>query len=214
MKRYTLEEYKKVAMKIQNSEYAEKCISEEMEFCDSVRKVIPDAAIVVELEYTENDESCFYEYCYTVFTRSNIVFTIRKEKNNFSIYPDSSFMRGSYYDIEKAQRHLARPNKIGVLTQKKVQEWVDYYTATIANLNEIHTESQRKEEEFLQQIAGEPVKWAILNKKGEIRRNGFVFYFSLEGGQIYTKIDFDYRVGQDFAAFQLLADNRFPAQVE
>lgn len=210
--KHTIEEYKQFAAKVYNSDYAEIRITKEIEFCDSVRKVISDAAVMIELEQTENHESYDFNHTCTEFTRSNIIFWIKKDKNNFSIFPDrSNYLNGvSFRSIEKAQSNLTCPNKIGVLTEKKVQAWVDYYTDTIANLKEMHTEAHCKEAEFLQQIAGEQVMWEVINKKGVICRNGLIFIFSLEEGNIYTKVDFDYRVGHDFAAFQPLADNRCP----
>jgi hypothetical protein len=109
----------------------------------------------------------------------------------------------------------AEPNDIGVLTAKKVNDWVNYYKTKHADLMQISAANRARKDEFIRQLDGREVQWGWEYKKdktkpmtGQIYKGGMVFSF-FEGDEYFsTRIELE-PVGSDFETFDALADNRY-----
>lgn len=115
----------------------------------------------------------------------------------------------SGYQRNDIIKSFKAPNNIGVLSTKKIQQWIDY-------INQYVTEIRRKDKEnsdeialFLESIKDEPVKWYAENKRGAIIKNGLRYEFKIEDGYIDEKISLEYFGGQNLELFKQLSDNKY-----
>lgn len=101
------------------------------------------------------------------------------------------------------------PNNIGVLSTKKVQQWIDYINQYVTEIRNKDKENSDKIALFLESIKDEPVKWYAENKRGAIIKNGLSYEFNIDAGNIDEKISLEYFGGQNLELFKQLSDNKY-----
>lgn len=100
------------------------------------------------------------------------------------------------------------PNNIGVLSTKKIQQWIDYINQYVTEIRNKDKENSDKIALFLESIKDEPVKWYSENKRGAITKNGLRYEFKIEDGYIDEKISLEY-FGGNLELFKQLSDNKY-----
>ena len=101
------------------------------------------------------------------------------------------------------------PNNIGVLSTKKIQQWIDYINRYVTEIRNKDKENSDKIALFLESIKDEPVKWYAENKRGAIIKNGLRYEFNIDAGNIDEKISLEYFGGQNLELFKQLSDNKY-----
>lgn len=176
-------------------------------FLDEIRKFIPDAAYY----YRITDENHFIDIKVR-FNRNGINFIIFVFDKHYYIVPDMSAFE--YVDTRNGwpatKYGYKKPNKIGVLSARKVAEQIEYETAKYRYFEQINEERKRKIDQFLKSLEGENISWRHKNV-GTIERNGVILKFDFSAGVIQTQIEIanPYSIGAE--AFKNLADSRILA---
>ena len=115
----------------------------------------------------------------------------------------SGYVRSNIRDSFEA------PNNIGVLSNKKIQQWIDYINQYVTEIRNKDKENSDKIALFLESIKDEPVKWYAENKRGAIIKNGLRYEFNIDNGNIDEKISLEYFGGQNLELFKQLSDNKY-----
>lgn len=129
-------------------------------------------------------------------------------RKKYHFYYDCDFENISSYTISEIQKKYEAPKKVGVLTTKKIQDWIKYNQniyLDVKSESEKHTDNI---ESFLESIKGENVRFFNDGKSGEIVKNGIKYSFKIENGYVSEKIEIHYRVENTLENFRLLADNK------
>lgn len=99
---------------------------------EEVLPTIPDAELLYGVFYNENTEYCSFEQSRICFRRNGILFRINKQyspKPTYAIDIDTSNFK--HIDLHMQARirdKYPAPHRIGVLSERKVNIWVDYLT--------------------------------------------------------------------------------------
>lgn len=113
--------------------------------------------------------------------------------------------------VEHAKKYISAPNSIGVLTAKKLLQWVNYYESLYATLKTENDTNSNEIQQFIASLDGLPVKWNIDKKGGAIIKNGLEFTFSIQQKSVSTNINFYYKTGTLLGDFLKLSDNKYIA---
>lgn len=111
--------------------------------------------------------------------------------------------------IWQIMRELQEPNQIGVLSAKKILEWVNYYEAIYSRAYRINEENAKEKEAFLLSIKDMPVKWNEDKDRGTIVKNGIEFTFTIGRKYVTKKMELHYDVPTTIKSFKLLSDNKY-----
>ncbi len=176
----------------------------------------PDAKIKYEVEmFTEgNGEVKYYfQNVVVVLFRNNITFTVRTighPKRKYLILPDLLGMenidRGT---IDRAYNHFTRPNNIGTVTRKKIEDWINYGTLVCLYLKKQNDENRKEIEAFKDRIGSDPdLIWQNATS-GVIRRHSMTYWFEISQTGIREHIKLDlYCKDENYESFCLLS-NKF-----
>ena len=131
-------------------------------------------------------------------------------KNYFEVRFDWSFFRyADNYSYGKAFDKQTAPNRIGVFTKKKIDDWVEYLTQGFRNLERIDAENERKMTGYRNRLeALSDVVWVHDKSHGQIIRNGLTYTFDIRQTDYSEKISLDYRC-RTLDDFLALSDNKF-----
>lgn len=210
MKNLTHAEFKALNLNIGN-EYHRERINAAIKQVEEFNTFIP-CELVFKL--SEGDNDLYFEYTeIKIIDPLNFVISFDSYRKKYTIYLRSineDFKNITHYTIQEAQKNLIEPKQIGVLTTKKVNDWLNYYRELYAALKVINEQNSDKVKQFLKSIEGQPVRWFNNNKSGEIVKNGLVFKFKIEETYISTSIEVHYKTGSDLNDFLKLADNKHP----
>ena len=180
---------------------------------EEVLPTIPDAELLYGVFYNENTEYCSFEQSRICFRRNGILFRINKQyspKPTYAIDIDTSNFK--HIDLHM-QAHIRdkypAPHRIGVLSERKVNIWVDYLTKIWHDLEHLDREREAHIAAHRSRLNKLPdVKWNKDRDRGSIERNGLCYSFRYETGTIQEKVSLDYGpcTLDDFLA---LSDNRY-----
>ena len=147
------------------------------------------------------------------FRRNGILFRINKQyfpKPTYAIDIDTSNFK--HIDLHM-QAHIRdkypAPHRIGILSERKVNIWVDYLTKIWHDLEHLDRERNAHISAHRSRLNKLPdVKWNKDRDRGSIERNGLCYSFRYETGTIQEKVSLDYGpcTLDDFLA---LSDNRY-----
>lgn len=131
----------------------------------------------------------------------------------YSFYLNKKNPYVEFYTQEEVCKTLKKPQEVGVLTEKKISDWVKYLTEAHEQLKKISEERVENVDKFLNKMKkmGVKINNGYDNRlSGEIVKNGLKFSFEIgESGYISKKIDVHYSTGNDEDTFLKLADNKF-----
>ena len=180
---------------------------------DAVRRFIPEADLFYRIYHDESELTNHVERVYPGFRRNGILFFVIKytyPKTYYDLHCDwSSFRYADNYSYGMAFDKQSEPNRIGVFTKRKIDDWVEYLTQGYRNLERIDAENERKITTFRRQLDSLPdVAWNHDRSWGSIKRNGLVYSFEIRATGYSEKISLDYgpRTLDDFLR---LSDNKY-----
>lgn len=127
-------------------------------------------------------------------------------------YVISCYNLDKFRNVERNRAYetpIEKPNQIGVLNEKKILAWVNYYEEIYQRLEKKDKENGSKKEAFLESIKGMPVRWFGEGERGEIVKNGIVYKFHIQHEYVSETIEIHYKVSSTLAAFKLLSDNKY-----
>lgn len=84
------------------------------------------------------------------------------------------------YTITAVERKYNKPNNIGVLNKKKIEDWVKYYEKVHESLVEINKANKAKIDNFIKTLEPYKVSWSKDGKSGSILRNGVKYSFTID----------------------------------
>lgn len=152
-----------------------------------------------------------YKY---VLRRNGKTYTLDGSKGKLYLFEDKPFNVSSRHnDLSNEASVKAKvgkqPNFMGVLTDRKVNEWLDYCD----KLNDALESEWQKQNEVVQafysSIAQFPINYSADRKKGWYILNGLKFAFSISNMQISQNIEVNLTGPNNFQSFLKLSDNGF-----
>lgn len=161
-----------------------------------------------------NENGFRLDSCDVRLYHSELIFTIRKIKNKFHIWCESLWLledKVSRYETKEIINSLTEPKNIGVLTTKKIADWVAYYELYHAKMKEVAEKNTNGVEAFLNNMKQIPdVVWNGDGKGGCLDRNGIRYTFNTsKDGCITENVELHYKVGNDFESFKKLSNNAY-----
>jgi len=108
---------------------------------ETVQEFVPEAALFYRVTHAVDSLKNYFEEACTGFRRNGILFLVRRytyPKPYYDLCCDWSFFRyADNYSYGKAFDKQTAPNRIGVFTRKKIDDWVEYLTQGFRNLERI-----------------------------------------------------------------------------
>lgn len=204
MKYITLEEFMKLNIPANKSlEAAE----------DLVIQVNPYHPAKIMCRVTEEDGKLYFEHAEVKLIHKDIDIRIGYETyiKKYSISADmrKHFKNIDLHTIARIQHDLKKPNEIGVLTKKKIEDWVQYYESLYSRCFMEDQKNGGEKAAFLESIKGWPVRWNADKKSGRIIANGIEMTFTIGDTYVSKKLQLHYSVSDDIETFQRLADNKY-----
>lgn len=190
-------------------EYQEKEIELAKTHCKEFSKFYPAK---VMFRYSVQDGKTYFEHVYILLEHAGLIIQVKydKHRKKWLIHsPDSYYKNLSRWDVTKVHEQFTKPNQIGVLTTKKIQDWVSYYESIHTELIRLDAQKYDKVSEFLKSLEGLEVKWSNNQKTGSIVKNGIEFTFSIDEGNISKKLELRYSVPSSIESFKKLSDNKY-----
>lgn len=184
------------------SPYHQSVINYSKKLSNEVSKFYPS-----EVRYILTGDDIFVlNHCEVILTH-DLDFRVQLIKEKYQIYCQSLWefrnvlSVSKQYDIENS---VEKPKNIGVLTSKKIQDWINYYER-VYNLMKIEKElCENKVELFRNKLSNVPdVEWNTDKKSGYIVRNGLKYSFWIQyDGYIQEKIEVHYKTNSIFEEFE------------
>jgi hypothetical protein len=188
------------------NEYGKKEIENAIKLAEKVNDFYPAKAMFNVSEY---EGKTYYEHPVVVLVHPTLKLEVSMYKKKFSISCPSlnDFKNVSWHQRENVENQLNKPNQIGVLTDKKILAWVNYYEAFCYGMADVNNEGDKAHSEFLKSIEGLEVQRN--GKSGTIVKNGIEFNFTLEAGYVSTNIQLHYKASATIETFLKLSNNKF-----
>lgn len=120
----------------------------------------------------------------------------------------------TYHEKISAQwkREHPEPNRVGTLTDRKMEEWYNYLTSRREEYDRVVNEENAAIEKFLAQVreASAYCKEASIgDTQGHLRSNNLVFSYSISHGYISKEIKVDYRGSNTLETFIKMIKGEF-----
>lgn len=133
----------------------------------------------------------------------------------YSFYLTEKLPYIEFYTQENIFKTIKKPQEVGVLTEKKITDWVDYLTKGYYELKQLSDTRVKSVAEFLAKMEqlGATINNDYRDKKsGSIVKNGLEFSFEIgDSGYISKKIEVYYSTDRSEDTFLKLADNKYQA---
>lgn len=169
-----------------NSDRAERMIRDEQLLLTEVLPFIPDAVLQYRIYHNETEHTNSLESVRVCFVRNAILFSVSKQTYPKITYRilccnDDDLQYTDNYSRTKAYEGLVEPQRIGKLSKRKVEEWVEYQTQYYRNLERINEENARKIRAHIARLEQIPdVLWGKDRQSGTIERYGLSYSFQVE----------------------------------
>jgi hypothetical protein len=196
--------------KIDTSDYQKKDILEQITKAKEISQFHP---CEVKVSVSEQDGKLYFEHTHLKLKHESLDMTIRfdNHRKKYSIWCDS--IRGlknvTSYTIQDEKKKLVEPKNIGVLTTKKINDWLTYYEQLYNNLEALNESNESKEQKFLDSLKGLKVDFDKDRKGGEVIKNGIRFRFKIEPTYIRQEIEIHYECESNLNTFLKLSDNKY-----
>ena len=191
-----------------SNEYHQKTLDKAKVQLDLINKFHP---CTCKVEIYERDGGEFYLERTNFYLESDVctmMINYQEYQKKYYIHFSEKFVNLDHYKISEITKRFKAPQNIGVLTTKKIQNWIKHEQDVYLALKQRDEELSNNVESFLETIKGEDVRWFNDNKSGEISKNGIIFKFEISNGYVSKKISIDYKVDNTLEAFKLLSDNK------
>ena len=165
---------------------------------ETVQEFVPDAALFYRVTHAADSPKNYFEEASSGFRRNGILFLVRRyfyPKAYYDLRFDWSFLRyADKYSYGKAFDKQTAPNRIGVFTRKKIDDWVEYLTQGYRSLERINAENERKMTGYRNRLETIPdVVWEYDKNRGHITRHGLTYTFEIRQTDYSERISLDYR---------------------
>ncbi|WP_347282321.1 hypothetical protein [uncultured Alistipes sp.] len=193
-----------------NSDRAERMIRDEQLLLTEVLQFIPDAVLQYRIYHNETEHTNSLESVRVCFVRNAILFSVSKQtypKTTYRIFccNDDDLQHTDNYSRTKAHEGLVEPQRIGKLSKRKVEEWVEYQTQYYRNLERINEENARTIRAHIARLEQIPdVLWGKDRQSGTIERYGLSYSFQVERTGVSENIRLS-RFGHSLDAFLEMA---------
>lgn len=212
-KELTLKEFRSLNLNLNN--YNEKEIKLQIEEAETVNKFHP-AYPVFSVEQLEDKTGFSYKYSHIKLVTPldcRISYSSYHKKWNIGCwsygYHTGDFQNINSNTITQAEQKFKRPQNIGVLTTKKINEWINFFTAVYKELAVIDQKNKEVKETFLKSLDGLTVNWSKDNTSGRIVKNGLEYRFEIEPTYISERILLNITGKSDLNTFIKLSDNKY-----
>ena len=190
----------------------ERAIQSASAVLEIVQEFVPEAALFYRVTHDADRLKNYFEEVCTGFWRNGILFLVRQyfyPKPYYDLRFDWSFFRyADNYSYGKAFDKQSEPNRIGVFTKKKIDDWVEFLTQGFRNLERIDAENERKMTGYRNRLEAIPdVVWNKDKSRGHIIRHGLTYTFEIRQTDYSEKISLDYRC-RTLDDFLALSDNK------
>ena len=180
---------------------------------EAVQEFVPEAALFYRVTHAEDSLKNYFEEACTGFRRNGILFLVRQyfyPKPYYDLRFDWSFFRyADNYSYGKAFDKQTAPNRIGVFTKKKIDDWVEYLTQGFRTLEKIDAENERIITGYRNRLETIPdVVWDYNRSRGHITRHGLTYSFEIRQTLYNERISLDDRC-RTLDDFLALSDNKF-----
>ena len=101
----------------------------------------------------------------------------------------SKFKNISNWDRRKIKDDVEAPNRIGVLSTKKIQDWIIYHENIYNKVKAISDENTAKIDDFLKSIEPLPFTYRDGKLRGEIVKNNIRFSYYISDGCISKSLE-------------------------
>jgi hypothetical protein len=150
--------------------------------------------------------------CADVWLVSDFDIIVRKVRGKYRFFSmlGNTLKNISRYEIKDITAKYTEPNEIGVLSQKKVSDWVSYLSNIGTDIKLIDAQNSETISKFKKSIESFHVNY--LNSehtRGSILKNNIMYSFTISEGHISTKIELYYKVNSTITDFLKLSDNGF-----
>jgi len=193
-----------------NSDRAERMIRDEQLLLTEVLPFIPDAVLQYRIYHNKTEHTNSLESVRVCFVRNAILFSVSKQtypKNTYRILccNDDDLQYTDNYSRMKAHEGLVEPQRIGKLSKRKIEEWVEYQTLYYRNLERINEENARAIRAHIARLEQIPdVLWGKDRQSGTIERYGLSYSFQVERTGVSENIRLS-RSGHSLDAFLEMA---------
>ncbi|WP_305238546.1 hypothetical protein [uncultured Alistipes sp.] len=193
-----------------NSDQAEQTIRDIQPLMEEVLPFIPDATLWFHIYHNETEHTNSLESVRVCFVRNAILFSVSKQtypKTTYRIFccNDDDLQHTDNYSRTKAHEVLVEPQRIGKLSKRKVEEWVEYQTQYYRNLERINEENARTIRAHIARLEQIPdVLWGKDRQSGTIERYGLSYSFQVERTGVSENIRLS-RSGHSLDAFLEMA---------
>ena len=161
--------------------------------------------------YNENNSKDVIYYLNEIFlTHPTLKISIRYSYKKYSFYCEDirELKNITYYTEKEAKKKLTEPKQVGVLTTKKIQDWVDYYTNLYNALKVQNDGNTNVINDFLKSIEHLNVRWSQNKISGSIVTNGIEFTFKINETHVSQSINIHYNMANNLETFLKLSDNK------
>ncbi len=119
----------------------ERAIQSASAVLEAVQEFVPEATLFYRVTHATDSLKNYFEEACTGFRRNGILFLVYKytyPKTYYELRCEWSFFQYvDNYSYGKAFDKQSEPNRIGVFTKKKIDDWVEYLTQGFRNLERI-----------------------------------------------------------------------------
>ena len=199
-KKLTEKEFNDLGLEL--NPYHQSVINYAKKLSNEVSKFYPS-----EVRYILTGDDIFvFNHCEVILTH-DLDFRVQLIKDKYQIYCQSLWEFRNVLSVSKQdeiENSVEKPKKIGVLTTKKIQDWVNYYERVYYLMNIEKELSENKVEQFRNKLSNVPdVEWNMDKKSGYIVRNGLKYSFWIQSdGYIQEKIEVHYKTNSNFEEFE------------
>ena len=142
-----------------------------------------------ELSFTVEDGR-YFDMPEVILKHDTLTIDISHRDKVYSIVTGDylKFNNLSNWDRRKIRDEIEAPNKIGVLSTKKIQDWILYHEKIYNGIKQISDDNTAKIDDFLKSIEPLPFTYRDGKNRGEIVKNNIAFGYSISEGCINKKI--------------------------
>lgn len=200
-----------------NSNRAEAMIRDEQTLLGEVLPFIPDAVLQYCIYHDEASHTNSLESVRICFERNDTLLSIFKQTYPKTVYcisccGDECLQHIDNYSRTKAHDGLIAPQRIGKLSKRKVEEWVEYQTLYYRNLVRIGAENGRRIRAHIARLERIPdVHWSNDRQSGTIERHGLCYSFRITNTDVAENIRLS-RFGHSLDEFLEMARPYEPAK--
>ena len=191
------------------SDYNKKGIESDEKLAVEISKFYP-AYILIDI--SEYDNKRHYESSGVYMDYNGLKFSINRYSKQYRIYciDLENLKNVNYHDKASVKSSIAsEPNNIGVLTTKKIMQWLEYYEKFHNTLKELNNKNSNKIASFYKSIEHLPFKYGNGKKTGYIVKNGIEYSFEVSENHISERIRLHYSAPNSIETFLKLSDNKY-----